>query len=171
VEPRPLTRAYRLSAESQRSGKEVDPEHGMDEFDADAKRVAHALVDGPYPAWNDSLLKVVDTKEVDANARLELARLREGNEPLRSEFLVLFAASRLGFEDNQAAFQPDECISAQWKENTWPALIENRMKQSITPSTRATPERVFTSEQEAARSAFQEDLGVALLKELVPGIG
>jgi hypothetical protein len=54
----------------------------MDEFEADAKRVAHALVDGPYPAWNDSLLNVVDTKEVDANARMELARLREGNEPL-----------------------------------------------------------------------------------------
>jgi len=133
----------------------VYPEHGMTEFDKDAKRVARALLEGPYSTWNGSLRKVVDAKDVDAKARLELTGLREGKSPQRNEFLVLFTASRLAFEDNRAAFQPCKRVSGEWEAGTWPALIETRMQQSITPS--VTPERKFTEAQEAVGQAYQKN--------------
>jgi hypothetical protein len=78
------------------------PTHGMEEFERDVHKVAASLLDGPYPLWNGSLRDAVRTADIDAAARQELKRLREGGSPQSRDFRVLFAVARLAYEENRA---------------------------------------------------------------------
>jgi hypothetical protein len=146
------------------------PEHKMTEFEADIEPVTRWLLNGPYALWNGSLRGTVNTGAVDAAARDELKRLNEGGSPQSGDFRVLFVAARLAYEDNRAAFRPEERVDGGWKEGSWPNLIERQMNGSIDSKVRAF-ERPLTSVQTENRRAHREAVGAALLKELVPGLG
>jgi hypothetical protein len=156
--------------------RKIYHEHGMNEFEADVEPVAHAILEGRYPAWNGTLREAIDTASIDLRAHRECSLLSGGASPQSDDFRVLFVASRLAYERDRRPFLPDARViggeneaSRVWKEGSWPALLEARMNASIDPSVRAG-ERTISQVEDKARSSHQEALGESLLKVLVPGL-
>lgn len=150
--------------------------HEMKTFEPDIPAVVRALLDGPYPELNGRLRDMVPTTKIAAAAGKDLALLDADRSPQSTDFLTLFTAARLAYEENPSAFGaaarsqlPDSANGVRWKPDSWPAFLEMQMSSSIDPSVRAG-EAQLTPPQEAARHSARQQLGAALLAELVPAL-
>lgn len=147
--------------------------HSMTEFEPDLPKVVSALLDGPYPELNGALKDLFSTAGIDAGARRDLALLQADRFPQSSDFLVLFTAARLAYEDNPSAFghsmrnpPPPASDAFAWKPGSWPLLLEDRMSAAIDPSVRAG-EPALAPPHEQARQAARQQTGRSLLAELL----
>jgi hypothetical protein len=156
-----------VAADLEKEWTIVYPQHEMSEFDQDIDAVAIRFLNGPYALWNDSLRATVNTKDIDAKAQKDFRRLNSGGSLESGDFRVLFAAARLAYEGNRAAFDPRQRVDGKWAQDSWPGLIENKMGASIDSKVRAS-EKPPTTVQATNRRAHREAVADELFKELMP---
>lgn len=148
--------------------------HEMGTFESDVDQVVQVLLDGPYELWNGSLRAAMPTIEIHQGASHDVLRLQQGASPTSDDYRKLFAAARLAYERNRAAFDPRKITPwpdgnlITWSDGSWPGLLEKRMSSLIDPSVRAG-EIAITPIPWTDLDTHWKDLGDVLLKDLISG--
>ena len=86
--------------------KDVYKTHAMKEFEDDIEAIVKALINGPYPEFNNKKLsEVIDFKKADQKKAVgDSTRLSDGADPTTDNIRVLFAAASMAFRKDPTKY-------------------------------------------------------------------